>query len=166
MHDGAVLPILHLNGYKISNPTVLSRIPHRELRELFEGYGYRPLFVEGDYPPAMHQLMAAAMDEALDDIATIQRLARTGSADERPKWPMIIFRSPKGWTGPKEVDGLPTEGSFRSHQVPLNDVRGRPGPHRRPAELAARAIAPTSCSMRRGDSCPRSRPWRRSVTDA
>ncbi len=126
VHDGAVLPILHLNGYKISNPTVLARIPHRELRALFEGYGYRPLFVEGDHPAAMHQLMAAAMDEALNDIATIQRLARTGSSNERPAWPMIILRSPKGWTGPKEVDGLPTEGSFRSHQVPLNDVRGRP----------------------------------------
>ncbi len=136
--DGAVLPILHLNGYKIANPTVLARIPHDELAALFEGYGYRPLFVEGDDPAVMHQRMAAALDEALDEIAAIQEAARKGRTKEasngagdptavtRPRWPMIVLRTPKGWTGPAEVDGLPTEGSWRSHQVPMSDVRERP----------------------------------------
>ena len=121
-----MLPILHLNGYKISNPTVLARIPHEQLAAYFVGHGYRPLFVEGDDPALMHQQMAAAMDDALDTIDAIQRLARSGSADARPAWPMIVLRSPKGWTGPKVVDGLPAEGSFRSHQVPLSDVREKP----------------------------------------
>jgi len=126
VRDGAVLPILHLNGYKISSPTVLARIPHEQLEALFVGYGYQPLFVEGDDPAVMHQLLAAAMDRALDTIAEIQVLARTGNPEARPAWPMIVLRSPKGWTGPKVVDGLPAEGSFRSHQVPLSDVREKP----------------------------------------
>jgi len=121
--DGAVIPILHLNGYKIANPTVLARISGDELESLFRGYGYQPLLVEGEDPPLMHQRMAQVMDEALDAIADIQRRARSGERVTRPAWPMIILRSPKGWTGPKEVDGLPTEGSFRSHQVPLAEVR-------------------------------------------
>jgi xylulose-5-phosphate/fructose-6-phosphate phosphoketolase len=130
VHDGAVLPILHLNGYKIANPTVLARIPHAELRALLEGYGYAPRFVEGDDPEAMHQLMAATLDEVSAEIADIQRGARQDGNPayprERPYWPMIVLRSPKGWTGPKTVDGLPAEGSFRSHQVPLSDLAGNP----------------------------------------
>jgi xylulose-5-phosphate/fructose-6-phosphate phosphoketolase len=124
--DGAVLPILHLNGYKIANPTVLARIPEPELVALFEGYGYRPLLVSGDEPEAVHQKLAATLDEALDEIARIQRAAREDGETRRPQWPMLILRTPKGWTGPKEVDGLPVEGTWRSHQVPLADVREHP----------------------------------------
>ena len=124
--DGVVVPILHLNGYKIASPTILARISGEELTALFEGYGYRPLFVEGDDPALMHDRMAAALDQAMDEIAVIQRVARVDGDQRRPRWPMIILRSPKGWTGPKEVDGLPAEGSFRSHQVPMSDVRERP----------------------------------------
>jgi xylulose-5-phosphate/fructose-6-phosphate phosphoketolase len=124
--DGVVVPILHLNGYKIASPTILARISREELTALFEGYGYRPLFVEGDDPAFMHDRMAAALDEAMDEIAAIQRTARVDGDQSRPRWPMIILRSPKGWTGPKEVDGLPAEGSFRSHQVPMSDVREKP----------------------------------------
>jgi xylulose-5-phosphate/fructose-6-phosphate phosphoketolase len=124
--DGAVLPVLHLNGYKIANPTVLARIPQAELRALLEGYGYAPRFVEGDEPEAMHQLMAATLDEITAEIAEIQRRAREDGELERPRWPMIVLRTPKGWTGPKVVDGLPAEGSFRSHQVPLADLAGNP----------------------------------------
>src|SRR5689334_22440749 len=121
--DGAVLPILHLNGYKIANPTVLARIPAEELHALLEGYGYRPYEVAGDDPAAMHDLMAATLDEVVAEIREIQRAARSDGVRDRPRWPAIVLRTPKGWTGPKEVDGLPTEGSFRSHQVPLADVR-------------------------------------------
>ncbi len=124
--DGAVLPILHLNGYKIANPTVLARIPPAELRSLLEGYGYAPRFVEGSDPAAMHQLMAATLDEVVEEIAAIQRVARDEGETARPRWPMIVLRTPKGWTGPKVVDGLPAEGSFRSHQVPLSEVRTNP----------------------------------------
>ncbi len=120
--DGAVLPILHLNGYKIANPTVLARIPHAELESLFVGYGYQPYFVEGDEPEAMHQLMAATVDKAMADIREIQRKAREDGELGRPLWPMIVLRSPKGWTGPKEVDGKKTEGYWRSHQVPFSDM--------------------------------------------
>ncbi|WP_018181884.1 phosphoketolase family protein [Kaistia granuli] len=119
-HDGAVLPFLHLNGYKIANPTVLARIPHPELEALLRGYGYAPIFVEGDEPAAMHQKMAAALDAAFASIRAIQQKARTGGGmTERPAWPMIVLRSPKGWSGPKTVDGKQTEGSWRSHQVPF-----------------------------------------------
>lgn len=120
--DGAVLPILHLNGYKIANPTVLARIPHDELEALFRGYGYEPLFVEGHEPEAMHQAMAAALETACDAIRRIQTEARTKGFQGRPRWPMIILRSPKGWTGPKSVDGKPTEDHWRSHQVPMGDM--------------------------------------------
>ncbi|HLY56302.1 MAG TPA: phosphoketolase family protein, partial [Stellaceae bacterium] len=124
--DGAVLPILHLNGYKIANPTVLARISGDELRSLFVGYGYKPYLVEGDEPAAMHRLMADTLDQVLDEIAGIQAAARSGTAKGRPVWPMIILKTPKGWTGPKEVDGLKTEGFWRSHQVPFSDV-SKPG---------------------------------------
>jgi xylulose-5-phosphate/fructose-6-phosphate phosphoketolase len=124
--DGAVLPILHLNGYKIANPAFLARIPEEELRSLFEGYGYRPLFVSGDEPASMHRQFAATLDDALDQIGAIHRRARDAADRSRPRWPMIVLRSPKGWTGPAEVDGKPTEGTWRSHQVPLDDVRERP----------------------------------------
>jgi len=122
VHDGAVLPILHLNGYKIAGPTVLARIPHAELEALFRGYGYKPYFVEGDDPARMHQLMAATLDAAVAEIRHIQRDARAKGFKSRPRWPMIILRSPKGWTGPKVVDGKPAEGTFRSHQVPMGDM--------------------------------------------
>ena len=124
--DGAVLPILHLNGYKISNPTILARISHSELESLFIGYGYKPYFVEGDDPAAMHMLMAETMERAVLEIRQIQDEARSGKAIKRPKWPMIILRSPKGWTGPKEVDGHKMEGFWRSHQVPLSGVQEDP----------------------------------------
>ncbi len=125
--DGAVLPVLHLNGYKIANPTVLARIEPGELRALLEGYGYAPRFVEGSEPDEMHQLMAATLDGVLDEIADIHQRARSGGPRPlRPRWPMIVLRTPKGWTGPKEVDGLPAEGSFRSHQVPLAGMRTNP----------------------------------------
>jgi len=126
VYDGAVLPILHLNGYKIANPTVLARISHDELANLFAGYGYKPYFVEGDEPEAMHQLMAATLDATLAEIAAIQKSARTRGFKGRPQWPMIVLRSPKGWTGPKFVDGLPAENSFRSHQVPLAELATKP----------------------------------------
>ncbi len=117
--DGAVLPILHLNGYKIANPTVLARIPATELHALMTGYGYDPIEVAGDDPDTMHQAMASAMDTAFDAIRDIQQAARNGGANRRPRWPMIILRSPKGWTGPKFVNGLKTEGFWRAHQVPF-----------------------------------------------
>jgi xylulose-5-phosphate/fructose-6-phosphate phosphoketolase len=122
VRDGAVLPILHLNGYKIASPTVLARIPHDELQSLFIGYGYKPYLVDGDDPIVMHQQMAATMDAVVVDIRTIQGAARTKGFKARPRWPMIILRSPKGWTGPKLVDGQQTEGTFRSHQVPMGDM--------------------------------------------
>jgi xylulose-5-phosphate/fructose-6-phosphate phosphoketolase len=121
--DGAVLPILHLNGYKIANPTVLGRISPTELESLFVGYGYRPYLVAGSEPAEMHQLMASTLDKVLAEIRSIQQKARSGAASGRPSWPMIILRSPKGWTGPKEVDGLKVEGFWRAHQVPIGEVR-------------------------------------------
>jgi xylulose-5-phosphate/fructose-6-phosphate phosphoketolase len=123
--DGAVLPVLHLNGYKIANPTVLARVPEDELASLLCGYGYEPHFVSGDDPMTVHRQLAATLDEALDAIAAIQRTARDGAdaTPVRPTWPMIVLRSPKGWTGPKIVDGLPVEGTWRAHQVPLMETR-------------------------------------------
>ena len=121
--DGAVLPILHLNGYKIANPTILARIPRTELKALLEGYGHHPYFVEGDDPATVHQQMAAVMDTVIQEIHEIQRAAREGGAIERPRWPMIVLKTPKGWTGPKEIDGKPVEGTWRSHQVPMGEVR-------------------------------------------
>ncbi|HJP84686.1 MAG TPA: phosphoketolase family protein [Gemmatimonadaceae bacterium] len=126
VYDGAVLPILHLNGYKIAGPTVLARIPRTELIELLSGYGYRPYFVEGDEPAAVHQQMAATLDQILAEIRGIQNDARSNGFDGRPRWPVLVLNTPKGWTGPREVDGKKVEGSFRSHQVPIADVRGNP----------------------------------------
>jgi xylulose-5-phosphate/fructose-6-phosphate phosphoketolase len=126
VRDGAVLPILHLNSYKISSPTVLGRLGDEELESLLVGYGHKPYFVEGDEPEVMHQLMAATLDNVLLEIKLIQDEARKNGFKERPQWPMIVMRSPKGWTGPKMVDGKPVEGSFRSHQVPLSDLVARP----------------------------------------
>ena len=124
--DGAVLPILHLNGYKIANPTVLARITREELEQLFRGYGWTPYFVEGHEPELMHQAMAATLDRAVEQIRRIQLDARVHGNSERPRWPMIVLNSPKGWTGPKMVAGLPVEGTFRSHQVPLSDPSAHP----------------------------------------
>ena len=127
IYDGAVLPILHLNGFKVANPTVFSRISHEELEMFFKGCGWEPRFVEGDDPKTMHQKMAAALDWAVREIQRIQEYARTSGDASRPHWPMIILRSPKGWTGPKEVDGKQVEGSWRSHQIPIPVHDGKPG---------------------------------------
>jgi xylulose-5-phosphate/fructose-6-phosphate phosphoketolase len=124
--DGAVLPILHLNGYKIANPTVLARIPHAELEELMRGYGYEPYTLEGDDPLTMHQKAAQIFDRIFDRIAEIQKTAREGKSTERPLWPMLIMRTPKGWTGPKVVDGKPVENTWRAHQVPFSELREKP----------------------------------------
>lgn len=127
--DGVVLPILHLNGYKISNPTVLARITHEELEQLFKGYGWTPYFVEGDEPEAMHEAMAATLDQAMESIRQIKKNAAENNDSTRPFWPMIILRSPKGWTGPKEVDGYKIEGNFRAHQIPLAVSASAPPEH-------------------------------------
>ncbi|MFZ2237023.1 MAG: phosphoketolase family protein [Dokdonella sp.] len=125
--DGAVLPVLHLNGYKIANPTVLARISHEELEQLLRGYGWTPIFVEGDDPALMHEAMAVALDTAVEQIRAFQRDARENGNLERPRWPVIVLKSPKGWTGPKWVDGLQVEGTFRSHQVPISISASNPG---------------------------------------
>ena len=125
-HDGAVLPVLHLNGYKIANPTLLARIPEAELASLLIGYGYEPIFVEGEDPSTLHATMATALDDCVQKIRAIWSAARAGSRTERPRWPLLVLRTPKGWTGPSQVDGLPVEGSFRSHQVPLADLARHP----------------------------------------
>jgi len=122
VRDGAVLPILHLNGYKIANPTILARVPAEELESLFVGYGYKPYIVEGDDPPVMHRQMAATLERCVDEIRSIQDQARRGGTPHRPRWPMIILRTPKGWTAPKEIDGHHIEGFWRAHQVPITEV--------------------------------------------
>jgi xylulose-5-phosphate/fructose-6-phosphate phosphoketolase len=126
VRDGAVVPILHLNGYKIAGPTVLARIGKQELVDLLTGYGYRPYFVEGDEPATLHQLMAGTLETVLAEIQGIQREARQNGFTQRPRWPVIVMRTPKGWTGPKEVDGHQVEGTFRSHQVPVTDFAQKP----------------------------------------
>jgi xylulose-5-phosphate/fructose-6-phosphate phosphoketolase len=155
--DGAVLPILHLNGYKIASPTVLARIPQDELVSLLNGYGYRPFVVTGGFDGEdagpVHQRFAAALDAALDEIARIQRAARTGGDNASVRWPMIILRTPKGWTGPREVDGLPVEGTWRSHQVPIADVRGNEE-HLRLLEEWLRSYRPEELFDRRGALIP------------
>ena len=127
LSDGVVLPILHLNGYKIANPCILARISHKELDQLFRGYGYTPYFVEGSDPEKMHQAMAATLDEISAEIHRIKTEARRTGGTKRPLWPMIIFRSPKGWTCPKEIDGKRTESYWRSHQVPMGEMHEKPG---------------------------------------
>jgi xylulose-5-phosphate/fructose-6-phosphate phosphoketolase len=141
VRDGSVLPFLHLNGYKIANPTVLARIPEEELVALLQGYGYEPLVVAGDEPEHVHRALAGALDRALDRIDEIQDAARVRSELGRPRWPMIVLRTPKGWTGPKEVDGLPVENTWRSHQVPLAETRENPE-HRRALEEWMRSYRP------------------------
>lgn len=141
VRDGAVLPILHLNGYKIANPTVLARLPHEELESLLYGYGYRPITVEGDDTAIVHRQLATALDEAFDQIAAIQQAARVDGVTDRPLWPMIVLRTPKGWTGPKEVDGKQVEGTWRSHQVPLAETHDNPT-HRAQLEEWLRSYAP------------------------
>ena len=125
--DGAVLPILHLNGYKIANPALLARITHEELDQLLRGYGWTPYYVEGQEPEKMHQAMAAGLDQAVEEILRIQKNARDKNDAARPRWPLLVLNSPKGWTGPKVVDGLQVEGTFRSHQIPLQTDPGHPG---------------------------------------
>ena len=161
--DGAVLPILHLNGYKIANPTVLARISREELQQLLQGYGWTPYFVEGSDPMPMHQAMAATLDTVVEQIRKIQIQARSQGNVERPRWPMIVLASPKGWTGPKMIDGKPNEGTFRAHQVPLSDPAKNPEHLRqleewlrsyRPAELfdASGALLPELAALApRGD---------------
>ena len=139
--DGAVLPILHMNGYKISGPTVEARTPDEELTELYRGHGYAPRFVEGDDPTAVHQAFAQTLDECYAEILEIQRKARQQGVTQRPVWPMIILRTPKGWTGPKEVEGIPIEGTFRAHQVPLANVRENPE-HRKLLEAWMKSYQP------------------------
>ncbi len=139
--DGAVLPILHLNGYKIANPTILARISREELQQLLQGYGWTPHYVEGHEPMPMHEAMAAALDSAMEEIRRIQADARLRGRTERPRWPMIVLASPKGWTGPKIVDGKPNEGTFRSHQVPLSDPAKNPE-HLRQLESWLRSYRP------------------------
>jgi xylulose-5-phosphate/fructose-6-phosphate phosphoketolase len=151
--DGAVLPVLHLNGYKIANPTVLARIPEHELIALLEGYGWRPVVVAGDDPDTVHREFAAALDGVLDEIAAIQSAAREGSESTRPRWPMLVLRTPKGWTGPKEVDGLPVEGTWRSHQVPVTAARENPT-HRAILEEWLRSYRPEELFDERGTLAP------------
>ncbi|XED75081.1 phosphoketolase [Streptomyces sp. QH1-20] len=154
VHDGAVLPILHLNGYKIANPTLLARLPDEELDRLLRGYGHEPLYVTGgDDPAQVHRAMAHAMDRALDHIATAQRVAREEGVTDRPHWPMIVLRTPKGWTGPAEVDGLPVEGTWRSHQVPLSGVRDNPE-HLRQLEDWLRSYRPEELFDEDGEPRP------------
>ena len=151
--DGAVVPILHLNGYKIANPTVLARISREELTSLLEGYGHTPYFVEGDDPAVMHQQMAAVLDEVLEELDRIKQAAREGGELERPRWPMIVLITPKGWTGPKVVDGLPVEGTFRAHQVPVTGFREHPD-HLRILEEWMRSYRPQELFTEEGALIP------------
>ncbi|MBI3688777.1 MAG: phosphoketolase family protein [Actinobacteria bacterium] len=153
IHDGAVLPILHLNGYKIANPTVLARLPQEELESLLRGYGYQPYSVQGSEPESMHQQMASTLDRVVADIHDIQRRARSGESADRPRWPMVVLRSPKGWTGPAVVDGVPVEGTWRAHQVPLAAVRENPD-HLRMLEAWLRSYRPEELFDDRGRPVP------------
>ena len=158
--DGAVLPILHLNGYKIANPTILGRMRDEQLVELFRGYGYEPLMVAGSDPMPMHQRMAAILDQAIDTIHSIQQRARSASPDrdamQVPRWPVIILRSPKGWTGPKEVDGKKVEGFWRAHRIPIDKVRENPA-HLRLLEDWMRSYKPQELFGETGRLAPRNR---------
>jgi hypothetical protein len=161
--DGAVLPILHLNGYKIAGPTVLARLPREELAALMTGYGYEPFFVEGEEPAAMHRLMAATLDTVVERIRAIQARARTDGATARPRWPMVVLRTPKGWSGPRTVDGLASEGTWRAHQVPIAQLE-------QPGHLAlleqwpvAAAVAPAGAGGRAPHGRPAQRERRRAA---
>src|SRR5687768_12655376 len=177
IHDGAVLPILHLNGYKIAGPTLFARISHEEVESLFNGYGYQPIFVEGSDPEPMHQAMAAALDIAIEKIRRIQQEARVNEAAAKEaapgsnsgvthaRWPMIILRSPKGWTGPKEVDGKKTEDYWRSHQVPLAKIGSVPE-HLKVLEDWMKSYKPKSYSMKKALLCRIWRRWRPRVSGA
>ena len=163
-----VLPILHLNGYKIANPCVLARISHEELEHLFRGYGYTPYFVEGHEPAAMHELMAATLDKVIGKIERIKADARRNGFTERPRWPMIVLRTPKGWTCPKEIDGKRTEDYWRSHQVPMGQMHendgARPPSRKVDEELSARGALrqQRSSPVRLGRPCsPRQPPHER-----
>jgi xylulose-5-phosphate/fructose-6-phosphate phosphoketolase len=158
VHDGVVLPILHLNGYKIANPAVLARLPEEELDALLRGYGHEPLYVTGDDPHQVHRAMARVMDDCLDLIAGIQQAARERGVTERPRWPMIVLRTPKGWTGPAEVDGVPVEGTWRSHQVPLSGVRDNPE-HLRQLERWLRSYRPEELFDQDGRPRPQVMTW-------
>jgi xylulose-5-phosphate/fructose-6-phosphate phosphoketolase len=153
VRDGAVLPILNLNGYKIANPTILARISGEELEALFIGYGYKPYFVEGSDPTAMHQEMAKVLERAIDEIRAVQRAARRANEPTRPRWPLIVLRSPKGWTGPKELEGHKLEGSWRSHQVPFADVR-KNAAHLKVLEEWMRSYRPEELFDARGELVP------------
>ena len=150
--DGAVLPILHLNGYKISCPTTLARHSDADLAKFFEGQGYAPCFIEGDDPALVHQAFAGAMEAAVLTIRAIQTTARQGCFMDRPRWPLIVLRTPKGWTGPKIVDGVPVEGTFRAHQVPVADILTNPEPSAHPGRVAAQL--PAGGAVRRGRAVP------------
>lgn len=151
--DGAVLPILHLNGYKINNPTILSRVSHEELEDLFSGYGYKPYFVEGSDPETMHQAMAATLEHCVNEIKAIQQQARSSDVAQRPRFPMIIFRTPKGWTGPQTVDGHKVEGFWRSHQVPLSEMQHNPE-HLQQLEAWMRSYKPEDLFDQNGKLIP------------
>jgi xylulose-5-phosphate/fructose-6-phosphate phosphoketolase len=151
--DGAVLPILHLNGYKIANPTILARISKEELENLLRGYGWTPYYVEGDDPAIMHEAMAATLDKVVEEIKSIQARARNDGHLERPRWPMIVFGSPKGWTGPKFIDGVPIEGTFRAHQVPITDPAKNPE-HLRLLETWLRSYKPEELFDEKGQFRP------------
>ena len=153
IRDGAVLPVLHLNGYKINNPTLLSRISHQELEDLFKGYGWKPYFVEGSEPMDMHQKMAAAMEQCIVEIRQIQQQARKNNDPTRPRWPMIVLRSPKGWTGPETVDGHKVEGFWRAHQVPLAGVKDDPA-HLQQLETWLRSYKPEELFDNEGSLLP------------
>src|SRR5262249_55073301 len=151
--DGGVLPILHLNGYKIANPTILARIPREELAQLLTGYGYAPQFVEGSDPMPVHKSMAAALESAIGTIRSIQKDARDGGTDTSPQWPMIVLVSPKGWTGPSVVDGIQVEGTWRAHQVPLSEVRTNSG-HLKMLESWMKSYRPEELFDDRGTLVP------------
>ena len=153
--DGAVLPILHLNGYKIANPTLLARITREELEQLLRGYGWTPYFVEGHEPGPMHEAMAAMLDMAVEQIKKIQQDARIHGNFVRPRWPMIVLKSPKGWTGPKMVDGLQVEGTFRAHQVPVSDPAPIPSTSSC-SKTGSGVTGPRRSSMSRAASKPNS----------
>ncbi|HEY0263112.1 MAG TPA: phosphoketolase family protein [Granulicella sp.] len=153
IHDGAVLPVLHLNGYKIANPTILARISHEELEQLFRGYGWTPYFVEGDDPAVLHETMAATLEHCILEIRAIQERARSTGSTERPRWPMIVLRTPKGWTGPKEVDGHKVEGFWRAHQIPILDVKTNP-PHLAQVEAWMRSYKPEELFDEKGTLIP------------